>query len=332
MEPSEEGAQNPQENPVPTQFIATEIPDGAVVSLDSIKANYEGVRNLPSEMTPQLEDMLSKVLSEMQELQKVARETSFNLSDQQAQHLTRIVVLGGPGTYLDKTFENDKYPKDWAAWMSRKRLNKAAQLARRIAQSRSGLKNRLTKEQLDVMIKREEEDTARSQVELIGDDRLSKASSSLGRFTDEEIAQTRQLVSQYGPDIYFTGGEAHNDPLNKFRMVYPTIIDENKLHLTKGQIYDTVEELSTLNLFENYKVGDVIGLVTHAPHVPRVMRLIAAGVADGKIPAHVKFHIFPLPSPPQSEPYDFEKSQAGGVLNDVFVRKIAAVQPFPYTI
>lgn len=34
MDPTEEGAQNPQENPLPTQFIATEIPDGAVVSSD----------------------------------------------------------------------------------------------------------------------------------------------------------------------------------------------------------------------------------------------------------------------------------------------------------
>lgn len=246
----------------------------------------------------ELRSVTDKALTEIDSLETMSRKRpSVPETAEEARKIKAIWVLSGPGTY-DREFKDDRYKdKPWAAWMDKKRLNYAGMLVRELT----------------------EKITGRSFHTPLGK-----------KLTMEEVEQIRTDIENHGPFIIYNGREDENETVESVLERDRIIIPKSKVHIIGAGIENSVSQVKSFNLPESLQLqaGDVIGVVTHAPHMMRIMHMANK---YRPFPTEATIQAFPLHSPTGSMP-EYANQEVEALLYYTFVTGDSTEQSYSYKL
>ncbi|MBI2051920.1 hypothetical protein HYT33_04130 [Candidatus Roizmanbacteria bacterium] len=239
-------------------------------------------------------------LDEIEKLEEVALGKKFNIpaSPQEAAKIKALWVLSGPGTY-DVATKDDRYQdRPWARWMDRKRLNYAATLTRKLTEI------------------------------VVGIPRQSRPKGK--ELMTEEVAQLRSSIERYGPYIIYNGRQDENRVVENVLRREGVMIPTGKVYVIYNNIDKTIDQVKSFRLPPDIQLetGDTIGVITHAPHMMRLMHILNY---FKPFPENVTVQAFPLPSPYDGG-QEHTMDEICGLLNYVFVSGGATEEPYPYKL
>jgi hypothetical protein len=210
------------------------------------------------------------------------KENRFDISDEIAEKVAAIWVFSGPGTY-DLPYKDDRYRDyPWAHGMDRARLDRAAILARKIAQKRSG--------------------------QSFGGEGLS----SVG----EQKEKTKALIREFGPKIIYNGTEVENATVEDVLAREGIIIPKGNVEVLKSRIDNTVDQIRTFQVPQGLDIeGKEIALISHAPHLERALHMIGRyqPLPKGAMP-----RLFPISTPEEGRE-TYAEMEIRGMLYYIFI-------------
>ncbi len=234
-------------------------------------------------------------LAEIAKYEKAARVPNLPKTSEEASRIKVIWDLSGPGTY-DLPFKEDRYKdKPWAKFMDRRRLNYSAWLMRKIVEIRTGKQFDGTK----------------------------------------DLEALRQAIKKYSPNLVYNGTPEENrtieDVLNRNHVIVP----QDKILVIASQLNQrnqvrTVEQMKSFHLPVGIEIdeGDAIAVVTHAPHMLRVMHMAEQ---FKPFPPQAEIKLFPIPSPKEGL-QEFSEMEARGLLYYQYISHEAASESHPYSL
>jgi hypothetical protein len=226
----------------------------------------------------------------------------FQVDKNTAEKIGAIWVFSGPGTYK-QPFKEDRY-KDlpWAAWMDRNRLQRAALLARHIAEIKSGFTPDRSKE-----------------------------------FAGKNREALRSMIKQYAPHLIYNGTKVEDavlqsvldddDPEHK----RDPIFTGETVEIVGEGIDNTVDQIKKFELPDDLTLtGKEIVLLSHAPHLDRVLHFLQRyePLPKGTVP-----RLFPI-AMPRVGGEEYTLQEIRGLLYYMFIskNKDAAEEVPPYTV
>ncbi len=223
-------------------------------------AEHKELKELPE---AELRTVIRGALEEIDRLERAAnpREVKSAMTPEIAENLSALWVFSGPGTY-DSAKKNDRYQTyPWAEWMDRDRLSYAGWLARISA-------------------------------ELVAEGENPRG--PIGE-ADKRKAEARKAIGEHGPIIIYNGTAEENEVARSVPKREGIIVPEEKVVVAGGGIAKTVDQIKTFALPENlHRPGGEIGLVSHAPHLMRVLHMLKR---YEPLPKDMKVRLFPIASP-----------------------------------
>lgn len=280
--------------------------------------NFDAIK--PSEEKSQIEDIYESTIVEHRALEKLSPERikefikgrleeinllesvgeknklGFGLLPEVAKNIGIIWVFSGPGTYDQPRKEGDRYHGDWTDGMDRARLNQAARLSRKVTEVITG----------------------------------EKFHSSLANISQEK-ARIKEAIKEKGPFIIYNGTVVENEAVEKALARKGTVIPPEKVMVINGDIKRTVDQIRTFRLPPDFDIeGKEIALVSHAPHLVRIIRMINR---HRPFPEGAKVRMFPLPTPKQGK-YEYAKMEIRGLIYYIYLSRDhdATEDPYPYSI
>jgi hypothetical protein len=274
----------------------------ALKEQQSLSAVQKYISDSPPLIRHAIRDVASQSFQEIQDLEELAnrqKQDNIHFTKEEAERIKAIWVFSGPGTYLEP-FKEDRYSSfAWSKWMDRQRLNHGALIAKKIAETLVG----------------EEVRGHPSQIKYLKD-------------------KARKFIAGYGPMIIYNGTSKENLTVNTVMNSYDVIIPWQKLYLIEdGSTNNSVHQIKSFKLPDNLelKPGDRIALVSHAPHLMRVMHMIDRYRNEMQIPDGVEFQLFPLPSPKEGKK-EYQAKEIRGLLYYALVSGDASLKAYLYII
>lgn len=239
---------------------------------------------------PKLTTLISLTLDEINELEEAALHPNLPKTADEASRIKAIWVFSGPGTY-DQPFKNDRYKdKPWARFMDRIRLNRAAWLMRKLTE------------------------------EILG--------NTLDGIRNPEIV--RQAFLENGPFLIYNGRHDENDAVRDVLTRPGIVIPKEKVHFIDARIDNTFDQVKTFSLPPGLtlKSGENIALVSHAPHLMRLLHIInkVKPFLEG-----AKVQLFPIASPSDGR-QEYAEMEIRGLLYATFISGEAEETPCPYLL
>lgn len=244
----------------------------------------------------EVKGIISTALGEIEKLEEAAdqKQVRAALTPEVASNISALWVFSGPGTY-DDPVKDDRYKKySWAKGMDRTRLSYAAWLARKISETVSG-------------------ETLRGPVSEV----------------PERIQRARELISEHGPTILYNGTELENSVVRDVLTRKGIVIPPEKAFVMEEAIDDTVDQIKTFALPEElHRAGSEIGIVSHAPHVMRILHMLEQ---YQPLPTDMGVRLFPIASPVEGK-REYAQTEIMALLYYIYIGKNAKVAALPSII
>jgi len=144
----------------------------------------------------------------------------------------------------------------------------------------------------------------------------------------------RALVSTYAPFLFFNGQKGENqDVRSVLQEVGGIIPPERVIVYDQDRASGTLPQISSLEFPPPIKLqaGDEIGVITQAPHLARLGRLLNFHQDRPLLPPGVKFRALPLPSTAEGK-VPHAGIEAIKILYYVFIVQQATKEPYPYKL
>lgn len=242
----------------------------------------------------EIKRLISDTVSEIDMLEKIGEKEREKITDSPGvlQNIAVVWVISGPGTY-DLPTKEDKYKDlEWAKGMDRARLNHGAVLARAITKARSGpLEGSL----MDIV---------------------------------ERKRKTKEIIKNYGPEIVYNGTEQENDTVFNVLSRKGVVIPEEKVHIIRGDIETTLDQVKTFKLPVELKENEELAIISHAPHLARIMHMINK---HKPFPEGTRIRLFPVPTPENGKE-EYAKMETLGLLRYIYLDNEATIESYPYNI
>lgn len=278
-------------------------------SLERVNAVYAAALEEHPEFTDfpehDIKTLIKTSHDEIEVLERVAnpKEAIAALTSKIAEKISALWVFSGPGTY-EEPVKNDSY-KDypWARGMDRVRINYAVFLARKIAEIRSGARER------------------RGPIHAV----------------TERKQQAKAAISSHGPAIIYNGNEIENAAAERALAHSGSIVPSEKAEILELDPSHTIPEPRTFHQIKLFKLpehlyqpGNEIAIVSHAPQLPRILRMLNRYQT---LPKDMTVRLFPLPTPPEGKE-EYATLEIKGLLYYVFLSPDhdATREPYPHVI
>ena len=258
-------------------------------------AQKQPVETLPRE---EINSFIGELLTEIDRFERAANSDPMlrSLTPELARSIGVIWTFSGPGTYCAPT-KNDRYEHlSWAAGMDRSRLNYTARLARRITEESTGT------------VFKARQDTYEATVQ-----------------------KNKDAIRESGPHIVYNGLPIENEAVERVLAEEGTVVPAEKVTVIKDEIRNTIDQINTFRLPEHaLDGGKKIGIVSHAPHLARIIRMIER---YQPFPRGTEIILFPLPTPAAGKE-EYATMEACGTLyySHFSPNKDASKEPYRYTL
>jgi len=156
-------------------------------------------------------------------------------------------------------------------------------------------------------------------------DRISYASEIV-----KKIGLLASAKSLPGPYLIYDGIEEQNEDLISAVESHEIMIPKSALFIPKGRILKTLDQVKYFELPADLNIqnGDVIGVVSHAPHLARVMRMVNK---YKPFPKGVKVKLLPLVFTGNKNEKEFAQAEITGIL-DYISKGEATEESYPYEL
>lgn len=252
----------------------------------------------------ELRAFIGSTLSRIAMFETVAHQP-LEVTAEDAEKIAIVKIHSSTGSY-DEPFKAEDNPrlredKPWLAWFDKQRILHAVRLARKVAEVKSGYTVRLSGNY-------DENDVLRAKEEV------------------------KEQIAAYGPAVMYTGYPVETQKAEEVLRRPGGIIPEDKAIIIHGNPHNTVEGAQMMvDAFETYDYllegGQQIAVVTHAPHMARVLHIM------DKYKYLPKGSDQPFVSPvatPAAGAHDFATMEARGLLYYAWLADSASKEPHPY--
>lgn len=239
-------------------------------------------------------DTISRCLQEITMLESAAdpRNAKNALTMDVAKNIAFLLDFSWPWAYDGP--KDDRY-KDLkrTRGMERERLNYTAVLSRRISES------------------------------------LSTWANDQYIIPTKDIGEIKKMILKYGPAIIYNWTPGENasveEILNRDGIIIPK---ENVLIMGDG-IKNTNDQIETMSLPDELRQpGKEIGIISHAPHLMRIMYMLNHYKS---LPLDMKIRLFPIKTPEEGKE-EYAAMEIMWLLYYAYIAKTASLEPYPYTI
>lgn len=245
-----------------------------------------------------MRQVIRTVLTEIDELEEAAnlKKSLAALTPEVAKNIAAFWVFSGPGTYNSPVKEDTYKNYPWAKNMDHSRLTYAVFLVRKIA-------------------------------ELLNPG--SEKRRPLGENRERRKA-TKELIAQSGPSIIYNGSKVENDVVKDMRK-RDIIIPPEKIIVVGDGTRNTTDQIKSFAFPANlYQAGKEIGLISHAEHFPRILRMLERYKT---LSPDMTIRLFPLATPKEGRE-EYSAMEARGILYYIYLspNHDAVQDPYPHTI
>jgi hypothetical protein len=223
----------------------------------------------------------------------------LTISPEVAEKIGAVRIHSGVGNY-DMPIKEDDNPrliKSWARWADRRRIDHAVRIARKVAEVRSGYK--------------------------------LAAHPTKDKYTMRE--ETRELIREFGPYVIYSGYPSETNKAEEVLDRPDTIIPREKAIIVHGNPKNTVDGSKMMAKefpSESLKDGKQAVIVTHAPHLERVLHIMSKHpyLPAGSIP-----YVAPVATSPEGQA-ESALMETRGILYYTLLKDEAGEEPHPYQL
>jgi len=225
-------------------------------------------------------------------------KSHFAVTPEVAEKTGAIWVFSGPGTYEQPSKQQDTVYRNlaWTRWMDRDRLQRAAILARKIAEVRSGAKHNPSK-----------------------------------HISAERRAQLKKMMGEYAPQIIYNGAHSEDEVLKNVMSREGVIFPGEKVTIIDKEILNTVDQMKTFELPPEVTVdGKEVALISHAPHLDRILHFLSR---YRPFSDNATARLFPLPTLTEARK-EYTTMEIRAILYYIFLspNKDANEDIYPYVL
>lgn len=160
--------------------------------------------------------------------------------------------------------------------------------------------------------------------------RIDRAIALIKQFTvlKTEVANDLQsAIAENGPYLIYNGYNFQNSVLEE-AITHDNLLPKQKVKIISGDLKITVDQIKSFALPNDPDLkGKTIAIVSHAPHLSRIMHMIER---HKPFPSDAKVLLFPLPTPEEGRD-EFAFMEIKGLLYYMFVAGDASEEVYPYT-
>jgi hypothetical protein len=221
------------------------------------------------------------------------------IDSETAENIGAVRIHSGVGNY-DLPIKEDDNPrliKSWARWADRRRIDHAVRIARKVAEVRSGYQPPVHPIR-DMYAMREE---------------------------------TKELIREFGPYVIYSGYPSETNKAEEVLNRPDTIIPREKAVIVHGTPKNTVDgSKMMIKQFpsESLKDGKQVVIVTHAPHLERVLHIMSKHpyLPAGSIP-----YVAPVATSPEGQA-ESALMETRGILYYALLKGEASEEPHPHQL
>ena len=137
-----------------------------------------------------------------------------------------------------------------------------------------------------------------------------------------------QSIAKNGPYLIYNGYNFQNSVLENV-IAQDKLLPKQKVKIISGDLKITVDQIKSFTLPNDPDLkGKAIAIVSHAPHLSRIMHMVER---HKPFPSDAKVLLFPLPTPEEGRD-EFAFMEIKGLLYYMFVAGDASEEVYPYTI
>lgn len=242
--------------------------------------------------------LIGSTLGRIAMLEDVAHQP-LQPSRSAADNIGTIWVHSGTGNY-DQPFKPEDNPRlkvnPWMGGWDHARWSRAALLARKIAEARSG------------------------------------QSIAGGPISDRsvQLEETKQLIAEYGPTIVYSGYPAETTFAEKLLQRSGIIMPENKVKILHGDLKTTPDAIRTFEYPDDPAARQKeVAIISHAPHLgARTLHFIQhyQPLTEGSKP-----YMVPVATPEEGRK-EFALMETRGLLYHAYITGLADKEPAPYQL
>lgn len=245
----------------------------------------------------ELDLFLRQIFIEAKEIEAAAAITCLPLNQRDARRVKAVWVLSGVGTYLvpvtDEPGDKLNLDKIWIYGSDKKRIDYALDLIKKISLLASG-------------------------------------EYKFDQFDDPGLSRTEMmdLIENFGPTLVYNGIESQNNCLASLAHSGKILLPEKNLCILENEIKNSLDQTKTVK-FPGIKLeaGDVIGIVSHAPHLARVVKMLNK---YRPLPSQVDVKLFPLVFENLENESKFLESELKGIIGYIS-QGLATPESYPYS-
>lgn len=132
------------------------------------------------------------------------------------------------------------------------------------------------------------------------------------------------------PHFLYNGTPEENHALWSVLADIDTTIPEGNVHILGGTIVKTLDQIQQFYIPSDltFTPGDRIGIISHAPHLPRILRMINR---HRPILEELEVILFPVPAIEQGIE-EYTELEVKGTLRYIFDFHQATVEPYPFLL
>lgn len=239
---------------------------------------------------PKVKSLIRGTLLEIDHLEQAAKQPNLPKTSDQARKIKVIWCFSGPGTY-DLPFKEDRYKdKPWARFMDRRRLNYSAWLMKRITEI------------------------------------------TLGRSLDgiKDPQGMKAAIYGFGPYLIYNGTADENETVRNVLTRQGVAISKEKVHIIDAGIDRTFDQIRSFSLPPGLELtdGDKIALVSHSPHLIRILHMLNKVKS---LPQSAKVQVFPIIAPTEGQ-QEYAQMEVRGLLYSAFISGEAEQTVYPYLL
>ncbi|MFA6963159.1 MAG: hypothetical protein WC227_00365 [Patescibacteria group bacterium] len=241
-----------------------------------------------------LDHLIKTVVLEIESLDQAASKP-IQFDHEKPKTYKAIWAISGAGTYqesiTDLTGDAIYKDKTWAHNSDKKRIDHAIKIIREISLAVSGLS---------------EEDQK--------------------SLTEEQV---ENIIREFGPYLIYNGVKIQIEALRSAVRIGKLNFPEEKLCIPDGTITCTIDQVTDLK-FPNieFNIGDIIGVVTHSPHFPRVLRMANK---HKSFPRGATIQAFPIKLDHLEDEIEFTNAELRGIIGYIS-KDHAEFAPYSYII
>ena len=133
-------------------------------------------------------------------------------------------------------------------------------------------------------------------------------------------------IGQCKPYLIYNGIEEQRIAINQAIESGELSFPRSKLYIPKGEVVKTLDQVKKLNFPEKYKIGDILVIVTHSAHYPRVLRMLNRYKT---IPAKLSVVLYPAHFKNKKGSKEFTFNEIMGVLGYIALGE-ATIKSYKY--